>query len=131
MITPVACNYATIQFLPYRETGEFVNIGVLLFCPQTGYFNAKIETRKQDRVTNFFPEINEDVFRNARQFFEAELQRVQTALANDRRTPSEQLAVFRELVKPRESMFRFGGIATHVFERQPDGSLKLKLHTFN
>lgn len=25
----------------------------------------------------------------------------------------------------------FGGIATHVFERQPDGSLKLKLHTFN
>jgi uncharacterized protein (TIGR02246 family) len=24
-----------------------------------------------------------------------------------------------------------GGIATHVFERQADGSLKLKLHTFN
>lgn len=24
-----------------------------------------------------------------------------------------------------------GGIATHVFERQDDGSLKLKLHTFN
>lgn len=25
----------------------------------------------------------------------------------------------------------FAGIATHVFEKQPDGSLKLKLHTFN
>lgn len=25
----------------------------------------------------------------------------------------------------------FGGVATHVFERQPDGSLKLKLQTFN
>lgn len=24
-----------------------------------------------------------------------------------------------------------GGLATHVFERQPDGSLKLRLHTFN
>ncbi|PPQ17754.1 Ketosteroid isomerase homolog [Bradyrhizobium shewense] len=24
-----------------------------------------------------------------------------------------------------------GGIATHVFERQADGSLKLRLHTFN
>ena len=24
-----------------------------------------------------------------------------------------------------------GGIATHVFERQPDSSLKLRLHTFN
>jgi uncharacterized protein (TIGR02246 family) len=26
---------------------------------------------------------------------------------------------------------QFSGVATHVFERQPDGSLKLKLHTFN
>jgi ketosteroid isomerase-like protein len=25
----------------------------------------------------------------------------------------------------------WGGVATHVFERQADGSLKLKLHTFN
>jgi ketosteroid isomerase-like protein len=25
----------------------------------------------------------------------------------------------------------FSGIATRVFEKQPDGSLKLKLHTFN
>ena len=25
----------------------------------------------------------------------------------------------------------FGGVATHVFERQPNGSLKLKLQTFN
>ena len=26
---------------------------------------------------------------------------------------------------------RFSGVATHLFERQSDGSLKLKLHTFN
>jgi ketosteroid isomerase-like protein len=25
----------------------------------------------------------------------------------------------------------WGGVATHIFERQPDGSLKLLLHTFN
>jgi hypothetical protein len=25
----------------------------------------------------------------------------------------------------------WGGVATHIFERRPDGSLKLKLHTFN
>jgi ketosteroid isomerase-like protein len=25
----------------------------------------------------------------------------------------------------------WGGVATHIFERQNDGSLKLKLHTFN
>jgi ketosteroid isomerase-like protein len=25
----------------------------------------------------------------------------------------------------------WGGLATHIFKRQPDGSLKLQLHTFN
>jgi ketosteroid isomerase-like protein len=25
----------------------------------------------------------------------------------------------------------WGGLATHVFERQDDGALKLRLHTFN
>jgi ketosteroid isomerase-like protein len=25
----------------------------------------------------------------------------------------------------------FGGVATHVFQRQSDGSIKVKLHTFN
>ena len=25
----------------------------------------------------------------------------------------------------------FEGLATHVFQKQPDGSMKLKLHTFN
>lgn len=25
----------------------------------------------------------------------------------------------------------WGGLATHIFERQPDGSMKIKLHTFN
>jgi uncharacterized protein (TIGR02246 family) len=32
---------------------------------------------------------------------------------------------------PDGSAAKFGGVATHVFEKQPDGSLKLKLHTFN
>lgn len=25
----------------------------------------------------------------------------------------------------------WGGIATHIFEKQPDGNLKLRVHTFN
>ncbi|MBR0714853.1 nuclear transport factor 2 family protein [Bradyrhizobium liaoningense] len=32
---------------------------------------------------------------------------------------------------PDGSRQSVGGIATHVFERQADGSLKLRLHTFN
>lgn len=124
MKTPVACNYAVIQFLPYRETGEFVNVGVALFCPQTGFFKAKLETRKQRRVTNFFPELDKDLFRNGRQTFETELQRVHELLARDARAPDDpaKLAVFRELVKPRESVFRFGQVATALAD---DPAVKL------
>lgn len=118
MKTTVACNYAVIQFLPYRETGEFVNVGVALFCPQTGFFGAKVETRKQRRVTNFFPELDKELFRQGRQTFETELQRVQDLLARDECAAGDtaKLAVFRELVKPRESVFRFGQVATVLAE---------------
>lgn len=27
------CNYSVIRFLPYPETGEFVNVGILACCP--------------------------------------------------------------------------------------------------
>jgi hypothetical protein len=32
------CNYAIARFRPYRETAEFVNVGVVLLCPPTGFF---------------------------------------------------------------------------------------------
>jgi hypothetical protein len=32
----LACNYAVLRFLPYPETGEFVNIGVAIGCPDKG-----------------------------------------------------------------------------------------------
>jgi hypothetical protein len=31
----VACNCAIARFRPYSKTGEFVNVGIVLFCPQS------------------------------------------------------------------------------------------------
>ena len=58
----VACNYAVLRFLPYPETQEFVNIGVVLMCPELRWFDYRTETRRRDRVTGFFPELNPAVF---------------------------------------------------------------------
>ena len=49
-----ACNYAVLRFLPYPETGEFVNLGVVVHCALRGLFEMKIESRKAARVTDFF-----------------------------------------------------------------------------
>ena len=45
-------NYHVVRFLPYPETGEFVNVGVILFCPQLGFFDFKIETHRSRRATD-------------------------------------------------------------------------------
>jgi hypothetical protein len=56
-----ACRYAVVQFVPYSETGEFANVGVVLICPETGYFGFQLQTRKYARVTAFFDELKSPV----------------------------------------------------------------------
>lgn len=73
-----ACRYAIVQFAPHVETGEFANVGVVLMCPQTGYFDFKLQTRKHKRVTDFFDELPRDVY----------LRAVQESAANSAVLPS-------------------------------------------
>ena len=54
----IACRYAIIQFMPYTETGEFANVGVVLACPETGYFDFKLQTKRYARITAFFNELD-------------------------------------------------------------------------
>src|SRR5512135_1840724 len=75
----LVCNYAIARFLPYRETGEFVNIGVVLTCPQVGYSDFLFEKRKYKRVTDFFPELDVEIFKSGLQAFLLELERLKAA----------------------------------------------------
>lgn len=43
----VPCQYAIIQFMPYPETGEFANVGVVLACPQMRYLGARLAPVKR------------------------------------------------------------------------------------
>ena len=112
------CNYAVVRFLPYRETGEFVNVGVVLFCRDAGFFDVMLETKRRQRVTDFFPELDREVFSQGRQTFNQELRRVKQMLcADDRRLADDaRLTIFRELVRPRESVFRFSEVGTVLAE---------------
>lgn len=120
----LACNYAVIRFLPYPETQEFVNVGVVLMCPQLRCFDYRIETRRRDRVTGFFPELNPTVFIQGRRDFEQELRRLKKMLNAAQEAKQMEfgvaqddfLALFTEIVRPRESIFRFGHIGTVLAE---------------
>ena len=126
----VACNYAVSRFRPYRETGEFVNVGVVLMCSETGFFDYRFAAGLSPRISNFFPDLDINVFQAGLTGLLQELARV-TARERDEHlhppvlregTPAS-LARFRELVRPREALFFFGEVGT-VMAADPRATLE-------
>lgn len=99
------CNYSILRFLPYPETGEFVNIGVVLLA-SNGEFHYKIETKRQ-RVTHFFHKLDSKIYIRARTEVERELDRLMGFFNANRDQQATQLATFKNLIHPRETMMRF------------------------
>lgn len=105
-----ACRYAIVRFVPYAETGEFANVGIVLTCPQTGYFSFKLQTKKYARITAFFSELNSQIYRDAVRAIGTELDRIKL-LVEKFDTPSRPDTIrqtFTHLVHPREAIIRFG-----------------------
>jgi hypothetical protein len=126
----VVCNYAIARFRPYRETGEFVNIGIVLICPQLDYFAHIFETRKHKRITDFFPELEVDIFKAGLIGLRKELIRVtgrEEEEADNQFILHEEtkasLSRFKELIRPRETLFYFGDAGT-VFASNPRQKLQ-------
>jgi hypothetical protein len=71
----LVCNYALVRFLPYRETGEFVNIGVLVYAPEISYFDFRLAERRNRRVRAFFPEVDPAFYAASVESLHRELER--------------------------------------------------------
>lgn len=135
----LVCNYAVVRFMPYPETEEFVCVGIVLLCQTTRFFGYKLETKRRDRVTGFFPELDVAVLTQGRRIFEQQLQHVHRVLTNvDNQGQMtlgwdevDPVAVFKELVRPRESLFRFSGIATVLTENPAAEIDRLHEHYVN
>jgi hypothetical protein len=114
----LTCNFAIARFRPYRESGEFVNVGIVLLCPQVGYFNYAFEKRRHKRITDFFPELEIEIFKEGLRGLLKELGRLTNHrewaggqfVLND--SARAQIAAFKELVRPREALFHFSDVGT-------------------
>ena len=109
-----ACHYAIVRFMPFVETGEFGNVGIVLFSPTARYFGFKLLGQRYSRITNFFEQLDTKLFRASMHATQAELQRVSDmlkGLGTDRRLKAldreAAVSVWQEILKPRESMVRF------------------------
>lgn len=99
------CNYSILRFLPYPETGEFVNIGIVLLA-NNGDFRFKIATRRQ-RVTRFFDTLDSKIYIRARNEIDEELSRLVGFFASHRNELNLLVSTFKHLIQPRETMMRF------------------------
>jgi len=106
--TQHACNYAMLRFLPYPETGEFVNVGILVTCQQPCLLQFVAERKMPDRAKSLFPKQNVQVFEASLDALRLEMERVKGG-ANDPKTVQN---AFKESVRIRESVFRFGEVRT-------------------
>ncbi|MHB1187987.1 DUF3037 domain-containing protein [Thiobacillus sp.] len=109
-----ACHYAIVRFMPFVETGEFANVGVVMFAPNARYFGFKLLGNRYARVTNFFEQMDAKVFRASMSTFREELQRIDGMLkqmGTDRRLKTLDrdgaVRLWGEIIKPRETMLRF------------------------
>jgi hypothetical protein len=117
----LVCNYSVIRFLPYPETEEFVNVGILACCSQVGWMDYCIDNRRTKRVHDFFPEMDKAVYTEGRHRVIKELDRITADFreADGRQgvMPERQKyvdGIFSHLAQPREEIFRLGPLATRL-----------------
>lgn len=107
-----ACQYAIVRFLPYLETGEFANVGIVMLCPEAGFFDFRMLARGR-RITAFFDKLDAGIYRRAASDFKLELTRIRNWLAHQTDRPMDvELArhLFGELTRQREAMLRFDDV---------------------
>jgi hypothetical protein len=108
-----ACQYALLRFRPFVETGEFANVGIALLAPDARFFGFRI-LQRYSRITQFFHQLDRQVYLDGRELFKEEMERFSRelrkhALDGRKVQPNVQLArnLFAEMVRPREAMMQF------------------------
>ena len=65
--------YQIVRYIHDRITGEFVNVGIIIFQPEINFLSSKFVTNL-DRVSEFFNITNEQYLLDALQQFEREIE---------------------------------------------------------
>ncbi|QQZ29234.1 DUF3037 domain-containing protein [Thiothrix subterranea] len=99
-----AFHYNLIRFQPDVETGEFANIGVVVYAPDARTLAFRLLAPWQhQRITSFFNPLDTNVFQGALTVVQTELQRVQKLLPS----VANPAVLHEELIRPREDIIRY------------------------
>ena len=113
-----ACTYAAVRFLPFRETGEFANVGVVLLAPAAGYFGHRCHTSLGKRLHGFFPELERTVYKRSIVGMETLLNSISVQFDKG----GASVDRFHELTRPREGLITFSPTGA-IFAESPQQAL--------
>lgn len=101
----LVCKYSIICFQPFVETGEFANIGIVLYVPNSNQLLFKLLGAKEcGRITEFFKPLKKEIYTETIQIIRTELERIQELV---KQTSKISIALYDELIRPREGIIRF------------------------
>lgn len=126
----IACQYAIVRFAPFVETAEFANVGIVMIAPKQRYFGFELELKRFARITHFFDDVDAKLYKKTLYNLKGELDRVNDLLkihGFDKRLKTNDVdftkRLFTEIVRPRETIIRFGEVRT-VLADNPARKLK-------
>jgi len=102
-----ACQYSILRFLPFVETGEFANSGVVLTCPDLGYFGFRLAKTGWGRISKFFDGLEKRVYRDALRHHKDELNRILEKTRSEKLDNAVLRNLFSELSRHREGLLQF------------------------
>lgn len=108
----VQCIYAVVRFMPFAETREFANVGVVVIAPKLGQYEFKLAPKSFKRVSNFFDDLDGIVYKHAIEGFQEELTRIRNYLVHSNVQGKSLVDYFKEVTRTRESVIHFGEMGT-------------------
>lgn len=101
----LACQYKIVRFVPFSETEEFANIGVVLFCPSLQSLKFRFANVRFGRISQFFHDMDPAVYKNIIYTLRHEFDRINKQLEKENREVAQN--IFAELTRPKGGIVKF------------------------
>ena len=120
MPVPSSFDYAVVRVVPRVERGEFINAGVIVFCLERKFLEARVLV-DEARLKALWPEIDVELVRR-------HLEAIPKIAAGDASAgPIARLSQrerFHWLVSPRSTMIQVSPVHTGLCEEEPAGMVE-------
>ena len=120
MPVPSSFDYAVVRVVPRVERGEFVNAGVIVFCLEHRFLEARVVVDEQ-RLKSLWPEIDVELVRR-------HLEAIPKIAAGDLSAgPIAKLPLrerFHWLVSPRSTIIQVSPVHTGLCEQGPSDAME-------